>query len=127
MPAKAKYLLFFLLGSLSTAAALAVLSANYSDYRRRAEISIETARLRPLQERIAAELEARGQTSAAADGIRRSYPAVAAVSRDGWLLLHTPRYGQSVLLVPQRENGRIVWRAHFNDTDAAANGKFLCI
>lgn len=58
--------------------------------------------------------------------VRQDYPIVQAVSRDGWILLRTPRFGQEAVLVPQAEGKNIRWTAHYNDTDKVINGKALC-
>ena len=49
-----------------------------------------------------------------------------AVSRDGWILLRTPRFEQEVVLIPQAEGKNIRWTTHYNDTDKVINGKALC-
>ena len=58
--------------------------------------------------------------------VRQAYPGVQAVSRDGWILLRTPRFWQEAALTPQAEGNNIRWAAHYNDTDKAINGKALC-
>ena len=58
--------------------------------------------------------------------VRQDYPIVQAVSRDGWILLRTPRFGQEVVLIPQAEGNNIRWMVHYNDTDKVINGKALC-
>ena len=115
----------FCFGAITAVAALFLLSAQYSDYRRTAEMKQEIQRLVPLQEQLAAEL--------ADDGIKSSmhtvlqdYPGVQAVSRDGWILLRTPRFGQGAVLILQAEGKDIRWSAHYNDTDKVINGKVLC-
>ena len=58
--------------------------------------------------------------------VRQDYPGVQSVSRDGWILLRTPHFGQEVVLIPQAEGKNIRWTAHYNDIDKAINGKALC-
>ena len=82
----------FCLGAITAVAALFLLSAQYSDYRRSAEIKQEIQRLAPLQEQLAAEL-ADGGIKSSLQTVRQDYPIVQAVSRDGWILLRTPRFG----------------------------------
>ncbi|OAM31192.1 MULTISPECIES: hypothetical protein [Eikenella] len=127
MPAsrKLQYALSFLLGATAATATLFILSAHYSDYRRRAEIQREIQLLQPLQTQLAQEL-ATGGIRSNLPSIQRQHPAVRAVSRDGWILLATPRFGQSVLLIPQQQNGQTVWQPHYNDVDQVINNKALC-
>ena len=115
----------FCLGAIAAVVALFLLSAQYSDYRCTAEIKQEIQRLTPLQERLAAEL-ADGGIKSSLHTVRQDYPIVQAVSRDGWILLRTPRFGQEAVLVPQAEGKNIRWTAHYNDTDKVINGKALC-
>ena len=115
----------FCLGAITAVAALFLLSAQYSDYRRTAEIKQEIQMLAPLQEQLAAEL-ANGGIKSSLQTIQAAYPSVQAVSRDGWILLRTPRFGQEVVLIPQAEGNNIHWAAHYNDMDKAINGKALC-
>ena len=115
----------FCLGAITAVAALLLLSAQYSDYRRTAEIKQEIQRLAPLQEQLAAEL-AGGGIKSSLHTVRQDYPGVQAVSRDGWILLRTPRFGQEAVLIPQAEGKDIRWTAHYNDTDKTINGKALC-
>ena len=115
----------FCLGAITAVAALFLLSAQYSDYRRSAEIKQEIQRLAPLQEQLAAEL-ADGGIKSSLQTVRQDYPIVQSVNRDGWILLRTPRFGQEVVLIPQAESKNIRWTAHYNDTDNAINGKALC-
>ena len=114
----------FCLGAITAVAVLFLLSAQYSDYRRTAEIKQEIQRLAPLQAQLAAELA--GGIKSSLHTVRQDYPGVQAVSRDGWILLRTPRFGQEVVLIPQAEGKNIRWTAHYNDTDKAINGKALC-
>ena len=115
----------FCLGAITAVAALFLLSAQYSDYRRTAEIKQEIQMLAPLQEQLAAEL-ANGGIKSSLQTIQAAYPSVQAVSRDGWILLRTPRFGQEVVLIPQAEGNNIRWMVHCNDTDKVINGKALC-
>ena len=115
----------FCLGAITAVAALFLLSAQYSDYRRSAEMKQEIQRLAPLQEQLAAEL-ADGGIKSSLQTVRQAYPGVQAVSRDGWILLRTPRFGQEAVLIPQAEGNNIRWMAHYNDTDKVINGKALC-
>ncbi len=115
----------FCLGAIAAVAALFLFSTQYSDYRRTAEIKQEIQRLAPLQEQLAAELTDGGIKSSL-HTVRQAYPSVQAVSRDGWILLRTPRFGQEAVLIPQIEGDNIRWTAHYNDTDKAINGKALC-
>ena len=115
----------FCLGTITAVAALFLLSAQYSDYRRTAEIKQEIQMLAPLQEQLAAEL-ANGGIKSSLQTIQAAYPSVQAVSRDGWILLRTPRFGQEVVLIPQAEGNNIRWMVHYNDTDKVINGKALC-
>ena len=115
----------FCLGAIAAVAALFLLSAQYSDYRRSAEMKQELQRLAPLQAQLAAEL-ADGGIKSSLHTVRQDYPGVQAVSRDGWILLRTPRFGQEAVLIPQAEGKNIRWTAHYNDTDKAINGKALC-
>ena len=115
----------FCLGAITAVAALFLLSAQYSDYRRTAEIKQEIQMLAPLQEQLAAEL-ANGGIKSSLQTIQAAYPSVQAVSRDGWILLRTPRFGQEAVLIPQVEGNNIRWTAHYNDMDKAINGKALC-
>ena len=120
-----KTLAAFCLGAITAVAALFLFSTQYSDYRRTAEIKQEIQMLAPLQEQLAAELTDGGIKSSL-QTIQAGYPSVQAVSRDGWILLRTPRFGQEVVLIPQAEGNNIRWAAHYNDTDKAINGKMLC-
>ena len=115
----------FCLGAITAVAALFLLSAQYSDYRRTAEIKQEIQMLAPLQEQLAAEL-ANGGIKSSLQTVQAAYPGVQAVSRDGWILLRTPRFGQEVVLIPQAEGNNIRWMVHYNDTDKVINGKALC-
>ena len=115
----------FCLGAITAVAALFLLSAQYSDYRRTAEIKQEIQMLAPLQEQLAAEL-ANGGIKSSLQTIQAAYPSVQAVSRDGWILLRTPRFGQEVVLIPQAEGNNIRWMVHYNDTDKVINGNALC-
>ena len=115
----------FCLGAITAVAALFLLSVQYSDYRRPAEMKQEIQRLAPLQAQLAAEL-ADGGIKSSLQTVRQDYPGVQAVSRDGWILLRTPRFGQEAVLTPQDEGKHIRWTAHYNDTDKAINGKALC-
>ena len=115
----------FCLGSITAVAVLFLLSAQYSDYRRTAEIKQEIQMLAPLQEQLAAEL-ANGGIKSSLQTVQAAYPGVQAVSRDGWILLRTPRFGQEAVLIPQTEGKNIRWTTHYNDTDKAINGKALC-
>ena len=115
----------FCLGAITAVAALFLLSTQYSDYRRTAEIKQEIQMLVPLQEQLAAEL-ANGGIKSSLQTIQAGYPSVQAVSREGWVLLRTPRFGQEVVLIPQAEGNNIRWTAHYNDTDKVINGKALC-
>ena len=115
----------FCLGAITAVAALFLLSAQYSDYRRTAEIKQEIQMLAPLQEQLAAEL-ANGGIKSSLQTIQAAYPSVQAVSRDGWILLRTPRFGEEVVLIPQAEGNNIRWMVHYNDTDKVINGKALC-
>ena len=115
----------FCLGAITAVAALFLLSAQYSDYRRSAEIKQEIQRLAPLQEQLAAEL-ANGGIKSSLHTVQVAYPSVQAVSRDGWILLRTPRFGQEAMLIPQAEDNNIRWMVHYNDVDKAINGKALC-
>ena len=115
----------FCLGAITAVAVLFLLSAQYSDYRRTAEIKQEIQMLAPLQEQLAAEL-ANGGIKSSLQTIQAAYPSVQAVSRDGWILLRTPRFGQEVVLIPQAEGNNIRWMVHYNDTDKVINGKALC-
>ena len=115
----------FCLGAITAVAALFLLSVQYSDYRRPAEMKQEIQRLAPLQAQLAAEL-ADGGIKSSLQTVRQDYPGVQAVSRDGWILLRTPRFGQEAVLIPQDEGKHIRWTAHYNDTDKAINGKALC-
>ena len=115
----------FCLGAITAVAALFLLSAQYSGYRRSAEMKQEIQRLAPLQTQLAAEL-ADGSIKSNLQTVRQDYPGVQAVSRDGWILLRTMRFGQEVVLIPQAEGQSIRWTAHYNDTDKAINGKALC-
>ena len=124
MPSK-QTLAAFCLGAITAVAALFLLSAQYSDYRRTAEIKQEIQMLAPLQEQLAAEL-ANGGIKSSLQTVQAAYPSVQAVSRDGWILLRTPRFGQEAVLTPQAEGNNIRWAAHYNDTDKAINGKALC-
>ena len=85
----------FCLGAIAAVAALFLLSAQYSDYRRTAEIKQEIQRLAQL----AAEL-AGGSIKSSLHTVRQDYPGVQAVSSDGWILLRTPRFEQEVVLIP---------------------------
>ena len=124
MPSKQTFAAFCL-GTITAVAALFLLSAQYSDYRRTIEIKQEIQRLAPLQERLAAEL-ANGGIKSSLHTVQVAYPGVQAVSRDGWILLRTPRFGQEAVLIPQAEGKNIRWTAHYNDVDKAINGKALC-
>lgn len=124
MPTKQTFAAFCL-GAIAAVAVLFLLSAQYSDYRRTIEIKQEIQRLAPLQERLAAEL-ANGGIKSSLHTVRQAYPSVQAVSRDGWILLRTPRFGQEAVLIPQEEDKNIRWTAHYNDTDKVSNGKALC-
>jgi len=73
----------------------------------------------------AAEL-ADGGIKSSLPTVQAAYPSVQAVSRDGWILLRTMRFGQEAVLIPQAEGKNIRWTAHYNDTDKAINGKALC-
>ena len=115
----------FCLGAIAAVAALFLLSAQYSDYRRSAEMKQEIQRLAPLQEQLAAEL-ADGGIKSSLHTVRQAYPSVQAMSRDGWILLRTPRFGQEVVLIPQAGGNNIRWMVHYNDVDKAINGKALC-
>lgn len=115
----------FCFGVITAVAALFLLSAQYSDYRRTAEMKQEIQMLAPLQEQLAAEL-ADGGIKSSLHTVRQAYPGVQAVSRDGWILLRTPRFGQEAVLIPQAEGKNIRWEVHYNDTDKAINGKVLC-
>ena len=115
----------FCLGAIIAVAALFLLSTQYSDYRRTAEIKQEIQMLAPLQEQLAAEL-ANGGIKSSLQTIQAGYPNVQAVSREGWILLRTPRFGQEVVLILQAEGDNIRWAAHYNDTDKVINGKALC-
>lgn len=115
----------FCFGAIAAVATLFLLSAQYSDYLRTAEIKQEIQRLAPLQEQLAAEL-ADGGIKSSLHTVRQAYPSVQAVSRDGWILLRTPRFGQEAVLIPQAEGKNIRWTAHYNDTDKVINGKALC-
>lgn len=115
----------FCLGAIAAVATLFLLSAQYSDYRRSAEMKQEIQMLAPLQEQLAAEL-ADGGIKSSLHTVRQAYPSVQAVSRDGWILLRTPRFGQEAELIPQAKGKNIRWAAHYNDTDQAINGKALC-
>ena len=124
MPSKQTFAAFCF-GAIAAFAALFLLSTQYSDYRRTAEMKQEIQRLAPLQEQLAAEL-ANGGIKSSLHTVQVAYPSVQAVSRDGWILLRTPRFGQEVVLIPQAEGGNLRWTAHYNDTDKAINGKMLC-
>ena len=115
----------FCFGAITAVAALFLLSAQYSDYRRSTEMKQEIQRLAPLQEQLAAEL-ADGGIKSSLQTVRQDYPSVQSVSRDGWILLRTPRFGQEAVLIPQAEGNNIRWAVHYNDTDKAINGKVLC-
>ena len=115
----------FCFGAITAVAALFLLSAQYSDYRRSAEMKQEIQRLAPLQEQLAAEL-ADGGIKSSLQTVRQDYPSVQSVSRDGWILLRTPRFGQEAVLISQAEGQSIRWEVHYNDTDKAINGKVLC-
>lgn len=115
----------FCFGAIATVTALFLLSVQYSDYRRTAEIKQEIQRLVPLQTQLAAEL-ADGGIKSSLPTVRSAYQGVQAVSRDGWILLRTPRFGQEAVLIPQAEGNNIHWAAHYNDMDKAINGKALC-
>ena len=123
MPSKQTFAAFCL-GAITAVAALFLLSAQYSDYRRTAEIKQEIQRLAPLQAQLATELA--GGIKSSLHTVRQDYPGVQAVNRDGWILLRTPRFGQEAVLIPQAEGKNIRWTAHYNDTDKAINGKALC-
>ena len=92
MPSKQTFAAFCF-GAITAVAALFLLSAQYSDYRRSAEMKQEIQRLAPLQEQLAAEL-ADGGIKSSLQTVRQDYPSVQSVSRDGWILLRTPRFGQ---------------------------------
>ena len=124
MPSKQTFAAFCF-GAITAVAALFLLSAQYSDYRRTAEIKQEIQRLAPLQAQLAAEL-ADGGIKSSLHTVRQAYPIVQVVSRHGWILLRTPRFEQEVVLIPQAEGNNIRWTAHYNDTDKAINGKALC-
>lgn len=115
----------FCLGAIAAVVALFLFSTQYSDYRRTTEIKQEIQRLAPLQEQLAAEL-ADGGIKSSLQTVRQAYPGVQAVSRDGWILLRTPRFGQEAVLIPQTEGNNIRWMVHYNDVDKAINGKALC-
>ena len=115
----------FCFGAIAAVATLFLLSEQYSDYRRTAEIKQEIQRLAPLQTQLAAEL-ADGGIKSSLPTVRSAYPGVQAVSRDGWILLRTPRFGQEAVLIPQAEGNNIRWAVHYNDTDKVINGKALC-
>ena len=115
----------FCFGAITAVAALFLLSAQYSDYRRSTEMKQEIQRLAPLQEQLAAGL-ADGGIKSSLQTVRQDYPSVQSVSRDGWILLRTPRFGQEAVLISQAEGQSIRWTAHYNDTDKAINGKALC-
>ena len=115
----------FCLGAIAAVAALLLLSAQYSDYRRTAEMKQEIQRIAPLQAQLAAEL-AGGGIKSSLHTVRQDYSGVQAVNRDGWILLRTPRFGQEAVLIPQVEGNNIRWTAHYNDMDKAINGKALC-
>ena len=117
MPSKQTFAAFCL-GAITAVAALFLLSAQYSDYQHSAEMKQELQRLAPLQAQLAAEL-ADGGIKSSLHTVRQDYPIVQAVSRDGWILLRTPRFGQEVVLIPQAEGKNIRWTAHYNDTDKA--------
>ena len=89
----------FCFGAITAVAALFLLSEQYSDYRRTAEIKQEIQMLAPLQEQLAAEL-ANGGIKSSLQTVQAAYPSVQAVSRDGWILLRTPRFGQEAVLIP---------------------------
>ena len=108
----------FCLGAITAVAALFLLSVQYSDYRRSAEMKQEIQRLAPLQEQLAAEL-ADGGIKSSLHTVRQDYPGVQSVNRDGWILLRTPRFGQEAVLIPQAEGKSTRWTAHYNDTDKA--------
>ena len=124
MPSKQTFAAFCL-GAITAVAVLFLLSAQYSDYRRSAEIKQEIQLLAPLQEQLAAELADGGIKSSMHTG-RQAYPIVQSENRDGWILLRTPRFGQEAMLIPQVEGNNIRWTAHYNDMDKAINGKALC-
>ena len=115
----------FCFGAITAVAALFLLSAQYSDYRRSTEMKQEIQRLAPLQEQLAAEL-ADGGIKSSLQTVRQDYPSVQSVSRDGWILLRTPRFGQEAVLISQAEGQSIRWEVHYSDTDKAINGKVLC-
>ena len=115
MPSKQTFAAFCF-GAITAVAALFLLSAQYSDYRRTAEMKQEIQRLELADGGIKSSLHT----------VRQDYPGVQAVSRDGWILLRTPRFGQEVVLIPQAEGKNTRWTAHYNDTDKAINGKALC-
>ena len=69
---------------------------------------------------------ANGRLKSSLHTVRQAYPSVQAVSRDGWILLRTPRFGQEAVLIPQAKGKNIRWAAHYNDTDKVINGKALC-
>ena len=123
MPSKQTFAAFCL-GAITAVAALFLLSAQYSDYRRTAEMKQEIQRIALLQAQLAAELA--GGIKSSLQTVRQDYPIVQAVSRDGWILLRTPRFGQEVVLIPQAEGKNIRWTAHYNGTDKVINGKALC-
>ena len=81
MPSK-RTIAAFCLGAITALAALFLLSAQYSDYRRSAEMKQEIQRLAPLQAQLAAEL-ADGSIRSSLHTVRQDYPGVQAVSRDG--------------------------------------------
>lgn len=120
-----KYIFSFLLGIAVATGTLLILSANYTDYRRHAEIEYEIKQLQPLQQQLAGEL-ANGGIRSTLSSIQRNHPHIQAVSQDGWILLTTPRFSQSVLLIPQQANGRTVWQPHYNDVDQIINSKPVC-
>ena len=115
----------FCLGAIIAVATLFLLSTQYSDYRHTVEIKQEIQRLAPLQEQLAAEL-ADGGIKSSLHTVRQAYPSVQAMSRDGWILLRTPRFGQEVVLIPQAGGNNIRWMVHYHDVDKAINGKALC-
>lgn len=121
MPSKQTFAAFCF-GAIAAVATLFLLSAQYSDYRRSAEMKQEIQMLAPLQEQLAAEL-ADGGIKSSLHTVRQAYPSV---SRDGWILLRTPRFGQEAMLIPQSEGDNIRCAVHYNDTDKAINGKSLC-
>ena len=124
MPSKQTFAAFCF-GAIAAVATLFLLSAQYSDYRRTAEMKQEIQMLAPLQEQLAAEL-ADGGIKSSLHTVRQAYPSVQAVSLDGWILLRTPRFGQEAMLIPQSEGDNIRCAVHYNDTDKAINGKSLC-